>query len=72
MEVAVSMIGANGQAAASRLALAMRIKVLKEIISETHTAELFVQYLVSQMERHEGCSQDPSQWKEKGRNQVKP
>ena len=29
---------------------------VKEIISETHTAELFVQYLVSQMERHEGCS----------------
>jgi hypothetical protein len=49
----------------------MKGKVVKEIISETHTAELFVQYLVSQMERHEGCSQDPSQWKEKGQNQVK-
>ena len=38
----VPMRGANGLAAASRLALAMRIKVVKEIISGTHTAELFV------------------------------
>ena len=56
MEVAVSMIGANGRAAASRLALAMQIKVVKEIISGTHTTELFVQCLESYMERHEGCS----------------
>jgi hypothetical protein len=34
----------------------MEGKVVKEIISGTHTAELFVQYLESQMERHEGCS----------------
>jgi hypothetical protein len=33
-----------------------RIKVVKEIISGTHTVELFVQCLESQMERHEGCS----------------
>jgi hypothetical protein len=32
------------------------VKVVKKIISGTHTAELFVQYLESQMKRHEGCS----------------
>jgi len=50
------MTGANGKSAASWLALAMRIKVIKEIMSGTHTAELFVQCLESQMKRHEGCS----------------
>ena len=34
----------------------MEGKVVKEIISGTHTAELFVQCLETQMERHEGCS----------------
>ena len=34
----------------------MRIRVVKEIILGTHTTELFVQCLESQMERHEGCS----------------
>jgi hypothetical protein len=34
----------------------MRIKVVNEIISRTHTAELFVPCLESQMERHEACS----------------
>ena len=47
--------GANGLAAVSPLALAIRIKVVKEIISGTHTAELFAQSLESQMGRHEGC-----------------
>ena len=50
----------------------MQIIVVKEIISGTHTSELFVQYLESQMERHEGCSlKDARKWKEKGQNQVK-
>jgi hypothetical protein len=34
----------------------MRIKVVKKIISGTHSAELFVHCLESHMERHEGCS----------------
>jgi hypothetical protein len=57
---------------AGRLALAVRIKVVKEIISGTHTAELFVQCLESQMERHEGCSLKMQESrKEKDQNQVK-
>ena len=57
-ELTVPMRGANGLAAASRLALAMRIKVVKKIMSGTLTAESFVQYLESQMERHEGGLRD--------------
>jgi len=48
----------------------MEGKVVKEIISETHTAELFVQYLVSPMERHEGCSLKIRESGKKGQNQV--
>ena len=49
----------------------MRIKVVKEIISGTLTAELFVQYFVSQMERHESCSLKMQERKAKAQNQVK-
>lgn len=49
----------------------MRIKVVKEIISGTLTAELFVQYLESQMQRHEDCSVKMQERKAKGQNQVK-
>src|SRR4029453_19027811 len=57
--------------AASRLALAIRIKLVNEIISGTHTSELFVQCLESQMERHEGCSLKIQESGRKGQNQVK-
>jgi len=46
----------------------MEGKVVKEIISGTHTAELFVQCLETQMERHEGCSRKAQEsGKKKGR-----
>jgi len=44
---------------------------VKEIISGTLTAELFVQYLESQMQRHEDCSVKMQERKAKGQNQVK-
>ena len=42
------------------------------VISGTQTADLFVQGLESQMERHEVCSLKMQERKAKGENQVKP
>ena len=49
----------------------MQIIVVTKIISGTPAAQLFVQYLESQMERHEGCSVKIQERKAKGQNQVK-
>jgi hypothetical protein len=46
----------------------MEGKVVKEIMSGTYTAELFVQCLESQMERHEGCSRN---MQESGKKKVR-